>query len=435
MEPQPRRHARQTSASSDIQPSDAASACANLAKRAVKGVNWADSETTMSATQERVPVAGPSITDLEVEWAARAAREGWYANHYAFNAKFEQMVADYVGVRHAVSLPHCTAALHLALAATGIGPGDEVIVPDATWIASVAPVAYCSADPVFVDVRADTWCIDPDALEAAIGPRTKAVIGVDLYGSMCDWTRLTKIADQRGLILIEDAAEAIGSSFGGRLAGAFGSAATFSFHGSKTVATGEGGMLVTNDEKLRDRVLFLRDHGRPPGDRVFLNTEIGFKYRMNAVTAALGIAQMSRIDELIAMKRRIFAWYRDRLAGAEGVTLNAEPEGAINSYWMVTAVVDESFGLDKFALMAGMDAKGIDTRPFFTPLSELPAFAGRSAAKRFMSPASTASQISRRAINLPSGYNLDEAKVDRVCRAFCEVLQQRKPPIRSSPPN
>ncbi|HPG03992.1 MAG TPA: DegT/DnrJ/EryC1/StrS family aminotransferase, partial [Rhodoblastus sp.] len=260
----------------------------------------------MIVSPERIPVAGPSITDREPELAAEAARTAWYGNHYAYNARFEQMLTDYVGVAHAVSLPHCTSGLHLALAALGVGPGDEVIVPNVTWIASVAPIVYVGAEPVLVDIRADTWCIDPDAVEAAIGPKTKAIIGVDLYGSMCDWDQLQAVADRHGLHLIEDSAEALGSSLNGRKAGAFGRVSAFSFHGSKTVATGEGGMLATNDTGLFDRVLFLRDHGRAPGDRFFQNSEIAFKYRMSAVQAALGVAQMERIDELIAHKRAIF---------------------------------------------------------------------------------------------------------------------------------
>jgi perosamine synthetase len=160
----------------------------------------------MIVAPERIPVAAPSITDREVELAAEAARTAWRQNHYAYNARFERMVADYVGVGHAVSVPHCTAALHLALAALGVAPGDEVIVPDVTWIASVAPIVYVGADPVLVDILPDTWCIDPEAVEAAIGPRTKAILGVDLYGSTCDWDRLKTIADRHGLALIEDAA-------------------------------------------------------------------------------------------------------------------------------------------------------------------------------------------------------------------------------------
>ena len=174
---------------------------------------------TMIVASERIPVAAPSITEREVELAAEAARTAWRQNHYAYNARFERMLADYVGVAHAVSVPHATAALHLALAALGIGPGDEVIAPDVTWIASVAPIVYVGAEPVLVDILPDTWCLDPDAVEAAIGPRTKAILGVDLYGSTCDWERLQAIADRRGLALIEDAAEALGSARHGRKAG------------------------------------------------------------------------------------------------------------------------------------------------------------------------------------------------------------------------
>jgi perosamine synthetase len=376
----------------------------------------------MIVSPERIAVAGPSITDREVELAAEAARTAWFANHYVYNARFEQMLASYVGVDHAVSLPHCTAALHLALAALGVGPGDEVIVPDVTWIASVAPVTYVGAEPVLVDILPDTWCIDPNGVEAAIGPRTKAIIGVDLYGSTCDWRGLEAIAERHGLALIEDAAEALGSVHLGKRAGAFGRVSAFSFHGSKTVATGEGGMLATADAALYDRVLSLRDHGRPPGDRFFQNNEIAFKYRMSAVQAALGVAQMERIDELIRAKRQIFQWYQERLGDVDGLTMNAEPAGTENSYWMVTAVPDRSFGLDKFALMAAFTERNIDTRPFFSQLSSLPAFAGRPNAKRFVSPLDKGVHVSTHGINLPSGYHMDEARVDLVSRALKEIL-------------
>jgi len=378
----------------------------------------------MLKAAERIPVAGPSISDREVELAAEAARTGWYANHYAFNARFERLVADYVGVAHGISLPHCTSALHLALAAGGIGPGDEVIAPDVTWIASVAPIVYVGAEPVLVDIRSDTWCIDPAAVEAAITPRTRAIIGVDLYGSMCDWAALEAIATRHNLLLIEDAAEALGSSLHGRRAGAFGRAAAFSFHGSKTVATGEGGMLVTNDKALNDRVLFLRDHGRVPGDRFFHNAEIGFKYRMNAVTAALGCAQMERIDALIKHKRQIFAWYHERLKDLDGVAMNVEPDGVVNSYWMVTVVPDKSYGFEKFALMEAMSERNIDTRPFFTPLSQLPAFSDRPQSRRFCTPRAAGLVPGTYGINLPSGYNMTEELVDITCRAFREVLRK-----------
>ncbi len=367
-------------------------------------------------------MAAPSITEREVELVAEAARTAWRQNHYAYNARFERMVADYVGVGHAVSVPHCTAALHLALAALGVGPGDEVIAPDVTWIASVAPIVYVGAEPVLVDILADTWCLDPDAVEAAIGPKTKAIVGVDLYGSTCDWDRLKTIADRHGLALIEDAAEALGSVHHGRKAGALGRVSAFSFHGSKTVVTGEGGMLATDDPALFERVLFLRDHGRNPGDRLFLNSEIAFKYRMSAVQAALGVAQMERIDELIAYKRAIFGWYRDRLGPLNGITLNAEPPGTLNSYWMTTAILDPSLGLDKFAVMAEFDKRNIDSRPFFSRLSSLPAFAERSSSKRFVTGNDRGALISQFGVNLPSGYNLTESDVDVVCGALRESL-------------
>jgi len=379
----------------------------------------------MIVSPERIPVAGPSITDREPELAAEAARTAWYGNHYAYNARFEKMLADYVGVAHAVSLPHCTAGLHLALAALGVGPGDEVIVPNVTWIASVAPIVYVGAEPVLVDIRADTWCIDPDAVEAAIGPKTKAIIGVDLYGSMCDWDRLHAIADRHGLDLIEDSAEALGSSLNGRKAGAFGRVSAFSFHGSKTVATGEGGMLATNDAKLFERVLFLRDHGRTPGDRFFQNSEIAFKYRMSAVQAALGVAQMERIDDLIAQKRAIFRWYQERLGDLQGVALNCEPTGVVNSYWMVTIVPDASFGFDKFEIMDELNKRNIDSRPFFSRLSDLQAFDDRPVSKRFVTPHERGAAIAQGGVNLPSGYNMDEAKVDIVAAAVREIFSAR----------
>ena len=381
----------------------------------------------MFVAPDRIPVAGPSITEREVELVAEAARTAWYQNHYAYNARFERLLADYVGVAHAVSVPHCTAALHLALAAHGVGPGDEVIVPDVTWIASVAPIAYVGAEPVLVDILPDTWCIDPSAVEAAIGPKTKAVIGVDLYGSVCDWERLEEIAAQRKLILIEDAAEALGSQCKRRKAGAFGSVSAFSFHGSKTVVTGEGGMLATNDQQLFDRVLRLRDHGRKPGDRFFLNDEIAFKYRMSAVQAALGVAQMERIDALIAHKRAIFGWYRERLENVPGVTLNVEPAGTLNSYWMVTLVPDADLGLDKFTLMAELEKRNIDLRPFFSRLSTLPAFEGRESAKRFVGPNDKGVAASTRGVNLPSGYNMTEDLVDIVCRAVRDAFGAVRP--------
>jgi perosamine synthetase len=378
----------------------------------------------MAGTETFIPVAGPWITEREGDLAREAALTAWGPDHYRFNRAFEERFAAYVGVAHAVSLPHATAGLHLALAALGVGPGDEVIAPAVTWIASVAPVVYVGAEPVFADIDPETWCLGPDSVEAAITPRTRAIIGVDLYGSMCDWPRLRAIADRHGLGLIEDAAEALGSTLNGRRAGAFGDLAAFSFHGSKTLATGEGGMLVTDDAALHARVQRLRDHGRPPGDRFFLNDEIAFKYKMSAVQAALGLAQMERIDAMIARKREIFAWYRAALADLPGLRLNAEPPGVENSAWMVTVVPDARFGLDKFALMERLAARGIDTRPFFSALPDIPAFRDRPQAARFLPNPLRGAAAAARGVNLPSGYHVDRPIVERVAGALRAILAE-----------
>src|SRR6186997_3303179 len=197
-----------------------------------------------------IPIAGPSITQKEIDYVTEAVKTAWYDGANVFHARFERAFAAHCGRRHAVCLPSCTSGLHLALLALGVGPGDEVIVPDATWIASVAPVCYVGATPVFADIDAQTWCLSSDAFEAAVTPRTKAAIVVDLYGSMPDWSRISEIASRSSITLIEDAAEAIGSLWRDRPAGSFGVMSAFSFHGSKTLTTGEGGMLVLDDARL-----------------------------------------------------------------------------------------------------------------------------------------------------------------------------------------
>jgi perosamine synthetase len=368
--------------------------------------------------KDPLPVAGPWVTDLEVGYAADAARNAWFSNAGEYNQRFERAFAEYVGRAHAVSLPHATAGLHLALLAAGVGPGDEVVVPDATWIATAAPVSYVGATAVFADVDPETWCLTADALREAITPRTTAVIPVGLYGSMPDFDALGAVCAEHGLALIEDAAEALGSETAGRRAGSFGVASVFSFHGSKTLTTGEGGMVVVDDDDVFARIQFLRDHGRRPGDRLFQNEEVAFKYKMSALQAAFGLGQIERIEELVDRKRQIFRWYADRLADAEGVQLNAEPEGTRNSYWMVTALTD----LDKFEVMRGLAAERIDSRPFFSPLSSLAAFAGSDAAQRARSRNAVSYDLGRRGVNLPSGYHMTEALADRVVRALARIL-------------
>ena len=381
----------------------------------------------MSNSQKPIPVAGPSITQKEIDYVTEAAATAWFDKANVFQQRFESAMAVRHGRAFATALPSCTAALHLALEALGIGPGDEVIVPELTWIASAAPIAYVGATPVFADVDRESWCLDAAALERAITPRTKAAIVVDLYGNMPDWPALEAVAKQHNIALIEDSAEAIGSMHGGRPAGAFGVASVFSFHGSKTLTTGEGGMLLTDDEALYQRCLKMRDHGRAPGDIMFYNDEVGFKYRMSAMQAALGVAQLERLDELVTRKRDIFGWYRDRLAGVDGITLNREAGGVFNTYWMVTALIDPAFGVSKEALIPRLTAQAIGVRPFFYPLSAIPAYRDHPSSAGARERRPVAYDLSWRGLNLPSAYTMTPELVDRVCTALiAEIHALRK---------
>lgn len=368
-----------------------------------------------------IPVAGPWITEREIEYVTDAARRAWYADANIYNQRFEEAFAAACGRRFAVALPSCTAGLHLALAALGIGPGDEVIVPDATWIASAAPVSYVGATPVFADVDARSWCVEAETFEAAVTPRTRALIVVDLYGNMPRMSALLEAAARRGIPVIEDAAEAAGARYRGRPAGAFGLASVFSFHGSKTLTTGEGGMLLCDDEPFFRRCLVLRDHGRQPGDRYFFNHEVAYKYKMSSLQAALGLAQLERLSELIARKRAQIGWYRARLHG-DDITLNADLPDIEPSYWMITAHWSAERGVSTRTVMDALRERGVDSRPFFHPLSSLPAYAALDAAAIANQRNRVAYDLAPRGINLPSALSLTEDHVDRACRAFREVL-------------
>lgn len=370
-----------------------------------------------------IPVSGPWITEHEVGYVAEAVRTAWFSKANDFHNSFENACRAHFGVAHAMALPSCTSGLHLALAGLGIGPGDEVIVPDTTWIATSAPISYVGAEPVFVDIDPVSWCISPAAVERAITERTRAVITVDLYGGMPDYDALNDLLAGTNISLIEDAAEAIGSTFRGKPAGAFGRAATFSFHGSKTITMGEGGLLLTDDEQLFRRAQILRDHGRLPGDLMFRNEEVGFKYKVSSMQAALGLAQLERLPEIVDRKRAIFGWYKERLSEVAGIELNAEPDGIRNSFWMVTAILENGHGPTKEEIIPRLREKGVDSRPFFYPLSSIPAYCNSHGAIRARQHNHVAYAKSRTGINLPSGLQLQEADVDRICEAYACALR------------
>lgn len=371
---------------------------------------------------DRIPVAGPWVTQKEIDYVADAAAHAWYENANMYHERFEKAFTEYIGTKYAMALPSCTSAIHLSLLSFGIGKEDEVIIPDLTWIATAAPVTYVGARPVFADCDEKTWCMTPESFEEVISPQTKAVIPVDLYGSMPEMDAIQDIADDHGIRVIEDAAEAVGSEYQGKRSGSFGDTGVFSFHGSKTMTTGEGGMLVTDQKEIFDRCMVLRDHGRAVGEKMFWNGEVGYKYKMSSLQAALGLAQLERINDLVERKRQIFSWYRLNLESVDGISLNIEPPGTKNSYWMVTAIFDSRFGKMKEDVMRLMKERGIDLRPFFYPLSSQPAYSKLPHIREMQKRNKVSYRISPYGVNLPCGMNMTKDKVKYVCDTFCDIL-------------
>lgn len=366
--------------------------------------------------KQRILYTKPSITEREVELVIDAARHGWGERCYEYIHQFEEIFRNYTGAKYAIATSSCTGALHMGLAGLGIGAGDEVIIADANWIASAAPVTYLGAKPVFVDILPDTWCIDPDKVIEAITPSTKAIIAVHLYGNLCDMEGLLKISNDYGIPLIEDSAEALGSYWQGKHTGTMGKFGTFSFHGTKTITTGEGGMFVTNDEALYEKVLALSNHGRAGSQaKQFWPDMIGFKYKISNLQAAIGCAQMERIQELVARKRQIFDYYYKGLQNIPGISMNPEKEGTTNSYWMPTIVFDKKLGIKRDKILDNFAKDNIDARVFFWPLSSLDMFETQQANQ-------VSYDIPGRAINIPSYHDMTNAEQDRVISVVEDLL-------------
>lgn len=366
----------------------------------------------------RIYYTKPSITEREISLASDAAANGWGERCYEYIERFEREFVRFTGASHAIATSSCTGALHMGLSALGVGPGDEVILADTNWIASVAPVTYLGAKPVFVDILNSTWCIDPERVEAAITPMTKAIIAVHLYGNLCEMDKLVDIGARHGIPVIEDAAEALGSRWRTKHAGTLGRFGVFSFHGTKTLTTGEGGMFITSDEALFDKVRTLSNHGRAAGQKKqFWPDMIGFKYKMSNIQAAIGCAQMERVGSLIARKREILSCYRKHLEALPGVSMNPEPEGTVNGSWMPTVVFDVDTGITREMLQKSFAAENIDARVFFHPLSSLPMFSPAPQNKH-------AWDIPKRAINLPSFHEMTLAQQERVIGVVLNILKR-----------
>jgi perosamine synthetase len=367
----------------------------------------------------RIPYTKPSITNREIDYATDAAANGWGEHCYDYINKFEAAFCAHLGAKYAIATSSCTGALQMGLAALGVGPGDEVILADTNWIASCAPIVHLGASPVFVDVLASTWCIDPDKAAAAITPRTRAIMPVHVYGNLCDMHALLDLGERFGLPIIEDAAEAIGSTYHGKRAGSMGHFGVFSFHGTKTMTTGEGGMIVTDDRTLYERILVLSNHGRSRQQpKQFWPDVVGFKFKLSNIQAALGLGQLERIDELVGRKREIMSIYRDLLSDIQGVSLNVEEPGTQIGAWMPTAVFDQDMGVTREMLTAAFAAQNIDARVFFYPLSGLPMFSAKTSNVN-------AWDIPSRAINLPSYHDMTLTECERVAACVRSLAMGR----------
>jgi len=365
----------------------------------------------------RIHYTKPSITELEVGYATDAARNGWGEHCYDYINRFEEAFKQHLGVKYAIATSSCTGALHMGMAALGIGAGDEVIMADTNWIATAAPIVHLEAKPIFVDILPDSWCIDPDLIEAAITPRTKAIVAVHLYGNLCDMDKLLAVGERHGIPVIEDAAEAIGSQYHGKRAGSMGVFGSFSFHGTKTLTTGEGGMFVTNDEKLYENVLTLSNHGRARGQtKQFWPDMVGFKYKMSNVQAAIGCGQMERIHALIERKREILNSYKVHISTLFGVHLNPEPNNTVNGAWMPTIVFEQSTGVTREKLQTTLASENVDARVFFHPLSSLSFF-------ETCLENSISYDTPLRSINLPSYHDMKESDILRIVKVLQNIYE------------
>jgi len=297
----------------------------------------------------------------------------------------------------------------------GVGPGDEVIIPEVTWIATVSAVMYVGATPIFADIEPDTWVMDPKSVERCISKKTKAIIPVHLYGHPVDMEPLWELASKFGVDLLEDAAPSIGAEYKNKKTGSLGKVAAFSFQGAKAIVTGEGGILVSNDKELIEKARFLNDHGRDP-HRALYNIAIGYKYKMSNIQAALGLAQIERVEEIIAKKRQLFNWYKERLDDIDEIRLNVERPWARNIFWMSSLILGDSIKISRDEFMKRLKERNIDTRPFFYPISSLPMF---NKAK-VNNP--VAYSIPLRGVNLPSGHERTEEEIDYICAHIKDIL-------------
>jgi perosamine synthetase len=365
-----------------------------------------------------IPISKPNIGSRERQLVLDALDSGWVSSIGKYIDEFEEKFASYCRTEYALAVSNGTTGLHLALATLGIKAGDEVIIPDLTFVATANAVAYTGATPVLADIDADTLCLDPASVKSLVSPRTKAIVPVHLYGHPADMDALTEIAEANGLAIIEDAAEAHGAEYKGRRVGGLGQCGVFSFYGNKVITTGEGGMLTTNDQAFYLRAKRLRDHAMSAEKRYF-HEERGFNYRITNLQAALGVAQLERIDEFLDRRAEIMDWYACEIATTGKIRLNRVKNWAKSAFWMICLEVDGFDETRRDAFMLELKARGIDSRPYFCTMSSMPMYR--------QAPLPIANGKSRIGLNLPSYYELTKSDVRRIGSEVNEILRQMCP--------
>jgi perosamine synthetase len=367
-----------------------------------------------------IPVNEPLLTEADFDSVLQAMRSGWISGAGPHIESFETRWAAYCGRRFGIALANGTVALQVAVSLLDLQPGDEVIMPTFTIISCALPVVLAGAIPVLVDSDPGTWTMDVEQLEARITPRTRAIMPVHIYGHPVDMEPLLEVADRHGLVVVEDAAEAHGAEYRGQRAGSFGQSSCFSFYANKLLTTGEGGMLLVDDERLADRARSLRNLGFQPGRR-FLHHELGFNFRLTNLQAALGVTQVERMDEIVNRKRRMGQAYAERLSEMPGLELQVQQPWAKSVYWMFGLLLGEDTGLDAEQFAGRLRASGVETRPFFLGMHEQPVLRERGLFAGESYP--VAERIARQGLYLPSGLGLEEAQIDQVCQAVAEALR------------
>lgn len=359
------------------------------------------------ANRSFISVASPRLGPNTMDYVRECIESTWISSSGRFITAFEKEFARFCGVKHAIACNNGTTALHLALHALGIGPGDEVIIPDLTYIASANCVTYCGAKPVFVDNNRKTFNLDPSLIEAAISPRTKAIMAVHLYGHPVEMDPIYQLAERYRLFIVEDAAEAHGATYKGRRVGSLGTCASFSFFGNKIITTGEGGAVTTDDDDLASKLRLFRGQGMHPERRYWFEV-VGFNYRMTNVAAAIGLAQIEQIDNALSHRQQIARQYSSELAGVPGVILPHIEDWANHSFWMYTIILDDCIPTDRDTFMIQLHEENIETRPVFHPMHSLPPYA------QVGSQFPNATFCGARGINLPTHENLTRDDISYV---------------------